>query len=322
MPPQSDISVIISNLNGAKFLPRLLDTLRGQSLPPREIIVVDRESTDNSLALLRDANVKLLSEAPLRGLGAGYAAGAAVASCPLLFFANEDVWLDKDCLRSLAEAIDPGRNIGAADPWQWTYDGEKLIHAGVRFERSLWSLTSPYPPRRIEFLRLLGAGEKVPFPCAGAFLVHRAAYDGAGGWDESFFLDHEDIDLAIRMWAAGWWTVTCPEAKVFHAVGASSERPSARIVPDRRYRSSFVNSAVVGLKYFSVSGLVYPILNWAVRTLNNCLRIRPRIAAADFSILLEIFKRARTARQFYCKSFAPNAGERFFQEPEFNSERK
>ena len=42
------ISVIVSNFNGARFLPRLLATLRDQREVSAEIIIVDRRSTDDS----------------------------------------------------------------------------------------------------------------------------------------------------------------------------------------------------------------------------------------------------------------------------------
>ena len=43
-----NVSVIICNLNGMRFLPRLLATLRAQRGVTTEIIVADRESTDGS----------------------------------------------------------------------------------------------------------------------------------------------------------------------------------------------------------------------------------------------------------------------------------
>jgi hypothetical protein len=58
----------------------------------------------------------------------------------------------------------------------------------------------------------------VPFACGGAFLIHRDVYAEIGGWDTSFFLDFEDVDLFVRAWQREWHCVTVPEAKVYHAV--------------------------------------------------------------------------------------------------------
>ena len=70
------ISVICSNFNGARFLPRLLASLRAQRGVELELIVVDRHSTDGSREILAaQPDVRVISEPPERGLVAGYAAG-------------------------------------------------------------------------------------------------------------------------------------------------------------------------------------------------------------------------------------------------------
>ena len=41
-----------------------------------------------------------------------------------------------------------------------------------------------------------------------------------GGFDETFFMDFEDIDLCWRAWLRGWESVYVPDAWVRHRVGA------------------------------------------------------------------------------------------------------
>jgi len=62
---------------------------------------------------------------------------------------------------------------------------------------------------------------------SGAFLVaRREAFEAAGGFDEGFFLYYEDIDLCLRLRAAGRRVVFVPEAVAFHEGGAvTSARP-------------------------------------------------------------------------------------------------
>ncbi len=84
---------MVSNFNGERYLPRLLDSLAAQEGVVTEVLVVHRHSTDRS--------------------------GDILASRP------EDLYLAERCLRSLACHIDPDRRVGAADPWQWTYDAKR-----------------------------------------------------------------------------------------------------------------------------------------------------------------------------------------------------
>ncbi len=91
------ISVIVSNFNGLRFLPKLLASLRAQRGVALELIIVDRQSTDDSGAFLAaQPDVRVITEPPQSGLVTGYHAGTCVAKGDLFFFANEDLWRKLD----------------------------------------------------------------------------------------------------------------------------------------------------------------------------------------------------------------------------------
>ncbi|MCE9608444.1 MAG: glycosyltransferase family 2 protein [Planctomycetia bacterium] len=266
MSNEPRVSVIVSNFNGAKYLPKLLETLYAQRGVRLEIIIVDRHSTDASATILaNDPKLIVIAERPETGLVTGYAVGAERATSDLLFFCNEDMWFEPNCLRLLAERIDLPNRIAAADPWQWTYDAEILIHAGTRFRRRRLELNTPYPWRANAFVCPLSVGEEVPFGCAGAILIHRSAYEEVGGWDRSFFLDYEDLDLFIRTWQAGWKCITVPEAKVYHAVNVSNAKSidgGRQLVGRRRTISGRSSLIVLGVKHFSTKHFLLPTFVW------------------------------------------------------------
>ena len=57
------VSAIVSNFNGAKYLPKLLETLLAQRGVAVEVVVVDRNSTDASASILAEhPDVKVVSE--------------------------------------------------------------------------------------------------------------------------------------------------------------------------------------------------------------------------------------------------------------------
>jgi GT2 family glycosyltransferase len=294
------ISVIVSNFNGLKYLPRLIETLREQQNVSIEIIMVDRESSDGSLEYLsRFPDIRVISHPAITGLVSGYAAGAAVARHDLLFFCNEDMWFDPRCLHLLEKQIDTSAGVVAADPWQWTYDGKAWLHGGVRFYRCGWEPNSPYPRRGVDFTVDLAAGERVPFPCAGAFLMDRRAYEEAGGWDPSFFLDHEDIDLFMRVWQRGLHCVTVPEAKVYHAVNASNAKVvnNAKVLP-RRYIANRSNLAVIGLKYYSGMSCLLSWCSLLVPLMSDVLKLRWRKFSLDAQSIGLTIRRMGAVRSF------------------------
>ena len=54
------ISLIIPTLNAAEYLPKLIDILERQTLKADEIIVVDSQSDDETVALAKEAGWKVL----------------------------------------------------------------------------------------------------------------------------------------------------------------------------------------------------------------------------------------------------------------------
>lgn len=319
------VSVIVSNFNGLKFLPRLVETLSAQRGVEMELIIVDRHSSDGSAEWIAgNPGIKLVSLPPEAGLVSGYHAGVPKATADLFFFANEDMWFDPDCMRLLAEKIDIEARIGAADPWQWTYDGRECVHAGVRFERSRWTGNSPYPFRRNEFVAQLPDGALIPFPCAAGVMIHRAMYEDCGGWDTTFFLDWEDSDLWLRAWQRGWKTVTTPSARDYHAVGASNAQTLAGgrdTVSRRRYLSNRTSIAVIALKTFSSPGLVLAGLGWLSTPFTNLLKGRWNRLWLDlraFGVLWERLPHALAFRKANLPYIRRRPGEKFFIAPQFN----
>ncbi len=81
----ADLSVVMSNRNHARLLPRALDAVLSQSLRPREVIVFDDDSTDDSLRVLeryaaRFPCVRVIRNECHRGVTASYNHGFALAT--------------------------------------------------------------------------------------------------------------------------------------------------------------------------------------------------------------------------------------------------
>ena len=81
----ADVSVVIANRNHARCLPRALDAVLSQTLRPREVIVLDDDSNDDSVPLLeryarRHPAVRLVRNERHLGVTATYNRGFALAS--------------------------------------------------------------------------------------------------------------------------------------------------------------------------------------------------------------------------------------------------
>jgi hypothetical protein len=77
-----------------------------------------------------------------------------------------------------------------------------------------------------------GRPERVDWVSAACLLVRRDAFESIGGFDESFFMYAEDIDLCLRLRNAGWQVRYCPSACVEHGHLALLSSESARAPKD------------------------------------------------------------------------------------------
>ncbi len=103
------ISVIIPTYNEAKYIGLCLISLHHQSLAPKQIIVVDDGSTDDTLKILQNlkrkiSNLKLLEQGH-QGAGAARNLGAKHAAGEILVFVDADMEFDQDFLKNLVAPI-------------------------------------------------------------------------------------------------------------------------------------------------------------------------------------------------------------------------
>lgn len=219
LPPA--ISVIIPNWNGAHHLPTCLDSLRCQSYPSFEVIVVDNGSTDGSLELLeRDyPEVKVVALPENRGFAGGVNAGIRQARGEILAVFNNDAEADSHWLEELVDSLERHPEAGMATPKVLLFDQRDVIHTagdfygvdGVPGNRGVWQRDEGQFDR-----------EEHVFGASGvAAAYRRAMLDDVGLLDEDLISYCEDVDLAWRAQLAGWKCVYVPTAVVYHKLSAT-----------------------------------------------------------------------------------------------------
>jgi GT2 family glycosyltransferase len=317
------VSVIVSNFNGAKWLPRLLETLNSQEGVDLEIIVVDRNSTDESASILAShPEVKVVSHRPETGLVCGYDEGVALASHELFFFCNEDMWFEPTCLKRISEVINLKDRIGASMPVQWTYDLKEIVNCGAWFRDSIWNPSNPYPFKK-SIWHLKELTSIVSGINAGACMLHRTVYQDVGGWDRSFFLDYEDMDLSIRLWQKEWKCCVVPSAKVGHAVGASNSKAidgGKQKVSRKRYIEGTSNVTAIAIKTFTGISVVFPFFGLTDRLIRNVFHLRFERAWWDLHVFWDILRRLPILKEFRDSNAKWNQarpGQEYFRVPEF-----
>src|SRR5208337_1157536 len=98
-----EISVVIPNLNGMKYLPGCLSSLQNQTLSNFEIIVVDNGSRDGSADFIRKEfpQVKLIEFMENRGFAEGCNTGIRVSAGRYIAVLNNDTEVEPQWLEEL-----------------------------------------------------------------------------------------------------------------------------------------------------------------------------------------------------------------------------
>lgn len=109
------VSVITVNHNGERYLPDLLDSLRRQSYPSFEVLVVDNASSDGSADLVRSRYpwVRLIEAGANLGFAGGNNLGFAAGRGELYALINNDTVVDADWLRHLVAEAASSPDVGA-----------------------------------------------------------------------------------------------------------------------------------------------------------------------------------------------------------------
>ncbi len=210
-------AVYIPNYNGSARLGRTLRSLREQSRPV-DVVVVDNGSGDDSLALLHDEFPEVAVLALERNLGFGPALNRAVAEHPAdpLILLNNDAVAEPRFVEALLDAAAEGVQAVAGVLLQ-ERDPGLIDSAGVVADRTLMGFDHLHG----EPLAALAGAPDPLGPTGGAALYAHAAFAAVGGFDERIFLYYEDLDLALRLAAAGAGCRLAPGARAVHAYSAS-----------------------------------------------------------------------------------------------------
>lgn len=258
VPP--DVAVVVANYAGDDVVGDCLRSVGEQTLEPTETLVVDAGHSPRAREIA-DAHGATLLGRPNRGLGYLYNEGSRAARADLVLLLNNDVALEPRCLELLVEELVGSPTCFAADPRQVGWDGGALVHGRASLRRGPL-LRQPLPGFR---LHLCGRAETpVVTLCAngGAMLVHRGRLLELGGFDETMFMDFEDLDLCWRAWLRGWESVHVPAAVVRHRVGVATRSSGAL---RRRLRGSHHNLVRLALKCFPAEDAARVVLGELVR---------------------------------------------------------
>lgn len=238
------LSIIIVNYNVKYFLEQCLYSVRAASKGIQaEVIVIDNDSSDGSLAYLskKFPEVIFVENKLNSGFGRACNQGAAMSKGEFILFLNPDTLIAEDTLRICTEFFRTHKDAGAL--------GVKMVDGHGRFLReSKRSFPSPVT----SLYKLVGVSALFPSSpvfgryhlghldpaedhevdvLAGAYMMARKqVLDQVGYFDETFFMYGEDVDLSYRIQKAGFKNYYVAQTEIIHFKGESTKRGSLNYV--------------------------------------------------------------------------------------------
>lgn len=226
-------SVVIPLFNRADLTRACLFALV-EATPPElyEVVLVDNGSTDETGRLLESlgGDVTVLRNDTNLGFARACNQGASAARGQYLVFLNNDTEPESGWLEPLILTADAHPRVGAVGS-KLLYPDGRLQHAGVWIVdnrihgilegRHRWE----GEPDGLAEADVVGPVQAVT---AASMLVRASAFRELGGFDERYWNGNEDVDLCLRLGAAGWQIVYQPASRVMHHESASGPERLAK----------------------------------------------------------------------------------------------
>jgi len=210
------ITAIIPNWNRAELLAAALESLRRQTRPPDEIIVIDNGSSDRSVSVAQAAGARVIEMGGNAGFARAVNAGIEAATGEFIAILNNDVELETRWLERLLDRLQSGSHGFAAGKlltpsglidgaWDAICRGACAWRCGQnRPDGDLWN-----NQRAIRIAPMT------------AVLFRREVFRNIGMLDYIYGSYLEDIDFGIRCAMAGITGVYVPEAVGHHRGSAT-----------------------------------------------------------------------------------------------------
>lgn len=244
-PPETTVVVVAYN-NAGDVDACVRSVIETTETGWAEVVVVDNASTDGTLQQLRHLEIEfpqvvVVANTVNRGFAAACNAGARHGTGRVVTLLNPDTVTHANCMQALVALADrPG--VGPAGGRTVDADGaldRRSVQRGPELRELLsWSVLLATWGRRVPgpVGRWLGRhrallptdcfGYEHPVPVViGCLLaLRRTEWDRLGGFDETYFMYGEDVDLSLRARAIGLTPTYTPDAVITHFVGKSSTR--------------------------------------------------------------------------------------------------
>ena len=199
--PWPRISVVVCTYNGARTIRDCFEGLRRLAYPDYEVIVVDDGSTDETAAIARHYDCRLI-RTENRGLASARNTGLKAATGEIVAYLDDDAYPDPHWLTYLAARFLSTSHAAVGGP--------NLAPPG---DGPIAECVARAPGGPVHVLLTDSEAEHIP-GCNMAF--RKTCLEAIGGFDPQFRTAGDDVDACWRLKERGWTLGFSAAAMVWH----------------------------------------------------------------------------------------------------------
>jgi GT2 family glycosyltransferase len=211
------VSIVVLNWNGAQFLEECIVSVMKTAYSPIEIIVVDNNSSDNSLEILQKyPAITIIQNDQNYGYAQGNNIGIARSHGTYVVTLNNDITVDPDWLDAPVEMLQSNRSIGLVCCRQMSsYDHTKIDGLYHIIKPDLTFFPFGHNHHLHENPLYLKPGYVISVN-GGSSIIRKSMFEQVGGFDARFFAYFDETDLCMKTFLSGWRSYYSPESVVYH----------------------------------------------------------------------------------------------------------
>ena len=242
------VFIILVNYNGVTDTLECIKSLESIYYKNYEIVVVDNDSTDNSLHILKEKigyKHHVISSNKNGGFAFGNNIGIRYAlekGADYVLLINNDTTVEPDFLDELVNSMEKNDECGITTGLILNYYDKNLVwYAGGEIN---WNRFYGYHKHENENINRLRLYEnEVSFATGCLMLIRSEVITKVGELPEEYFMYYEDVDYCANIQENGYKIYFNPKSIIYHKISATSgesESPFA-ITWNTRNRVNFIN---------------------------------------------------------------------------------
>lgn len=250
-------SVIIINYRTKELTADCIDSVFGHFRSvPFEVILIDNDSADGSVDFFRNRfgdSIELIANDHNAGFGKANNIAAQKAEGEFLFFLNSDTIITSDFFNTIFDLYKSDKELGIVAP-------KLLMENGLEQEYAY----GKFPTFKGLFIRNSrqdSANDKseVDWLSGAALFIKKEIFDNIGGFDDSFFMYFEDIDLCKRVKELGYKNISLSSVSLIHLGGKSAGNFS-------RKKMYYISQSYYFKKHFGlIPMIILNVVRWPVK---------------------------------------------------------